>query len=108
MGRTDRRGSAAAAAGASGEYYEVLGVDKTATAAEVKKAYRKAALRWHPDKNRDNEADAEAKFKAVGEAYAVLSDAEKRALYDQYGKAGLDNLLLHHRGLRLIHIQHFP
>jgi curved DNA-binding protein CbpA len=92
MGRTDRRGSAAAAAGASGEYYEVLGVDKTATAAEVKKAYRKAALRWHPDKNRDNEADAEAKFKAVGEAYAVLSDAEKRALYDQYGKAGLDNL----------------
>lgn len=90
MGRKDSRGSATA--GTSGEYYEVLGVDKAATDAEVKKAYRKAALRWHPDKNRDNEAEAEAKFKAVGEAYAVLSDAEKRAVYDQLGKEGLENL----------------
>ena len=86
----EARGGSVAASG--GDYYEILGIDQTATEAAVKQAYRKAALRWHPDKNRDNEAQAEEKFKAVGEAYAVLGNAEKRALYDQYGKDGLENL----------------
>ena len=89
MGK-EARGGPMAAGGS--DYYEILGIDKAATQAAIKKAYRKAALRWHPDKNRDNEAEAEEKFKAVGEAYAVLGDAEKRAMYDQYGKAGLENL----------------
>jgi len=69
------------------EYYEVLGVSKTATADEIKKAYRKLALKFHPDKNPDN-AEAEAKFKKISEAYAVLSDAKKREEYDTYGSAG--------------------
>lgn len=71
------------------DYYEVLGVAKSASDAELKKAYRKAALKWHPDKNTDNKEVAEAKFKEIGEAYAVLSDAEKRKIYDQFGHAGL-------------------
>lgn len=69
------------------EYYEILGVSKTATADEIKKAYRKLALKFHPDKNPDN-AEAEAKFKKISEAYAVLSDAKKREEYDTYGSAG--------------------
>lgn len=70
------------------DYYEVLGVAKGSDAAEVKKAYRKAALKHHPDRNPDN-AEAEAKFKEVSEAYSVLSDEEKRTIYDQYGHEGL-------------------
>ncbi len=66
------------------EYYETLGVPKTATAAEIKKAYRQLALKYHPDKNPNNKA-AEAKFKEISEAYAVLSDAEKKKQYDTYG-----------------------
>lgn len=69
------------------DYYEVLGVEKGASEAEIKKAYRKAAIRFHPDKNK--EPDAEAKFKEASEAYEVLADAEKRAVYDRYGHAGL-------------------
>jgi len=69
------------------EYYEVLGVSKTATADEIKKAYRNLALKYHPDKNPDN-AEAEAKFKKISEAYAVLSDPKKRQEYDTYGSAG--------------------
>ncbi len=69
------------------EYYTTLGVAKTATADEIKKAYRKLALKYHPDKNPDN-ADAEAKFKKISEAYAVLSDSKKRQEYDTYGSAG--------------------
>ena len=69
------------------EYYEILGVSKTATADEIKKSYRKLALKYHPDKNPDN-AEAEAKFKKISEAYAVLSDAKKRKEYDTYGSAG--------------------
>jgi len=70
------------------DYYEVLGVDKNATAAEIKKAYRKKAIQFHPDKNPDNK-EAEEKFKEAAEAYEVLSNPEKKSKYDQYGHAGL-------------------
>lgn len=69
------------------EYYEVLGVAKTASAEEIKKAYRKLALKYHPDKNPGNK-QAEEKFKEISEAYAVLSDAEKRKQYDTFGSTG--------------------
>jgi curved DNA-binding protein len=69
------------------DYYQVLGVDKKATAEEIKKAYRKLAVKWHPDKNPNNKAAAEEKFKKISEAYAVLSDAEKRRNYDNFGSA---------------------
>ena len=71
------------------DYYEVLGVEKTASADEIKKAYRKKAMQYHPDRNPDDPS-AEEKFKEAGEAYEVLSDADKRARYDQYGFAGVD------------------
>lgn len=70
------------------DYYEVLGVDKKATADEIKKAYRKKAIQYHPDKN-PGDKEAEEKFKEAAEAYEVLSDENKRARYDQYGFAGL-------------------
>ena len=72
------------------DYYEVLGVDRNATEQEVKKAYRKMALKYHPDKNPDN-PEAEAKFKDAAEAYEVLSNAEKKGRYDQFGHAGMKN-----------------
>ena len=71
------------------DYYEVLGVDKSASADEIKKAYRKMAMKYHPDVNPDNK-DAEAKFKEANEAYEVLSDADKKAKYDRFGHAGVD------------------
>ncbi len=71
------------------DYYEVLGVDKNAGAEEIKKAYRKSAMKYHPDRN-PGDKEAEEKFKELGEAYEVLSDADKRARYDQYGFAGVD------------------
>lgn len=70
------------------DYYEVLGVQKDAAASDIKKSYRKLALELHPDRNPDNPA-AEEEFKAASEAFQVLSDAKKRATYDQYGHAGL-------------------
>ena len=70
------------------DYYEVLGVAKNATAEEIKKAYRKKAIQYHPDKNPGNK-EAEEKFKEAAEAYEVLSDADKRARYDQFGHQGL-------------------
>uniref|UniRef100_A0A0C9QX92 TSA: Wollemia nobilis Ref_Wollemi_Transcript_1659_1878 transcribed RNA sequence n=1 Tax=Wollemia nobilis TaxID=56998 RepID=A0A0C9QX92_9CONI len=71
------------------DYYSVLKVGKGASADDIKKAYRKLAMRWHPDKNPNNKKEAEAKFKSISEAYEVLSDSQKRALYDQYGEEGL-------------------
>lgn len=71
------------------EYYEILGVSRSANEAEIKKAYRKLALKWHPDKNLDNRETAERNFKRLAEAYEVLSDSRKRQIYDQYGKDGL-------------------
>ena len=71
------------------DYYEVLGIQKDASPEEIKKAYRKAALKYHPDRN-PGDKEAEEKFKEVGEAYEVLSDEEKRQRYDQFGFAGVD------------------
>jgi len=74
------------------DYYEVLGVNKNASEAELKKAYRRMAMKFHPDRNSgDGAAEAEAKFKEVKEAYEILSDAQKRAAYDQFGHAGVDS-----------------
>lgn len=72
------------------DYYEVLGVAKTASEDELKKAYRKLARKYHPDVNRDNPKEAEEKFKEVNEAYEILSNAERRAQYDQFGHAAFD------------------
>lgn len=71
------------------DYYEVLGVSREASDEEIKKAYRRLAMKYHPDRNNGDKA-AEEKFKQVGEAYSVLGDAQKRAAYDRYGKAGVD------------------
>jgi molecular chaperone DnaJ len=71
------------------DFYEVLGVSRTASVEEIKASYRKAALKWHPDRNPDNKAEAEVKFRECTEAYSVLSDPQKRQVYDTYGHAGL-------------------
>ncbi len=74
------------------DFYEVLGVSKTATFEEIKSSYRKAALKWHPDRNPEDKSEAEVKFRECTEAYSVLSDQEKRQIYDTYGHAGLSNV----------------
>lgn len=71
------------------DFYEVLGVARNASVEEIKSAYRKAALQWHPDRNPANKEEAEVKFRECSEAYSVLSDQEKRQIYDTYGHAGL-------------------
>ncbi len=70
------------------DYYEILGVQRGAADQEIKSAYRKLALQYHPDRNPNN-PDAEEKFKEASEAYAVLADSEKRGVYDRFGHAGL-------------------
>lgn len=70
-------------------YYEVLGIEKIANEQEIKKAYRRLALKWHPDKNPDNKDEAKKKFQEISEAYDVLSDKKKREVYDLYGKDGV-------------------
>ena len=69
------------------DFYKILGIQRGATEEEVKKAYRKMALKFHPDKNKS--AGAEEKFKEIAEAYEVLSDKKKRDIYDKYGEEGL-------------------
>ena len=71
------------------DYYKVLGIDKGASESEIKKAYRKSAIKYHPDKN-PGDKDAEAKFKQAAEAYEVLGNSDKRAKYDQFGHAAFE------------------
>ena len=73
------------------DYYEILGVGRDADEAALKKAYRKVAMQYHPDRNQGNK-DAEEKFKEAAEAYEVLTDADKRARYDRFGHAGVENM----------------
>lgn len=68
------------------DYYKILGVDRNATDDDLKKAYRKQALKWHPDRNQDKKTVAEEKFKEVNEAYEVLSDSKKKEIYDRFGE----------------------
>lgn len=72
---------------AKSDYYDILGVSKNTSQDEVKKAYRKQALEWHPDKHKDNKEAAEKRFKEINEAYQILSDSQKRQAYDQFGHA---------------------
>lgn len=74
------------------DYYNVLKVNRNATDEDLKKAYRRLAMKWHPDKNPTNKKEAEAKFKQISEAYEVLSDPQKKAIYDQYGEEGLKDM----------------
>ncbi|XP_014252786.1 dnaJ homolog subfamily B member 6-like isoform X4 [Cimex lectularius] len=73
------------------DYYKVLELTKGCSTADIKKAYRRLALKWHPDKNPDNPEEANKKFKEISEAYEVLSDDKKRRMYDQYGREGLND-----------------
>jgi DnaJ-class molecular chaperone len=70
------------------DYYDILGVSKSASADEIKKAYRKQALEWHPDRHQEDKEAAEKRFKEINEAYQILSDPNKRSSYDQFGTAG--------------------
>ncbi|OHT17537.1 DnaJ domain containing protein [Tritrichomonas foetus] len=71
------------------DYYSILGVSRNADEKELKRAYRKLAMKWHPDKNPDNQAEAQSKFQEISEAYDVLNDPKKRQVYDQFGEEGL-------------------
>ncbi|XVE63564.1 hypothetical protein DITRI_Ditri07aG0030600 [Diplodiscus trichospermus] len=74
------------------DYYNILLVSKNAADDDIKKSHRKLAMKWCPDKNPNNKNEAEAKFKQISEAYEVLSDPQKRAIYDQYGEEGLKDM----------------
>jgi molecular chaperone DnaJ len=73
------------------DYYAILSVERDASGDQIKSAYRKCALQWHPDRNPDNKTEAEEKFRQASEAYSILSDPQKRATYDRYGAAGLNS-----------------
>lgn len=74
------------------DYYNILKVNRNANDDDLKKAYRRLAMKWHPDKNPNNKKEAETKFKQISEAYEVLSDPQKKAIYDQYGEEGLKDM----------------
>ena len=74
------------------DYYAVLGLSKGASEDDIKKAYRKLAMKWHPDKNSDNVEEATRKFKEIAQAYETLSSPEKRKTYDRYGEEGVNNM----------------
>ncbi|MEX2387093.1 MAG: DnaJ domain-containing protein, partial [Phycisphaeraceae bacterium] len=76
------------------DYYEILGIERSASAEQIKRAYRKLAMKYHPDRNPDN-TEAETRFKEAAEAYEVLADAEKRQRYDRFGHAGLRGTSAH-------------
>ena len=76
------------------DYYDILGLDRTCDEGEIKKAYRKMAMQFHPDRN-PGDSEAEARFKEAAEAYEVLRDTQKRRLYDQYGHEGLSSSGFH-------------
>lgn len=80
------------AQGNSRDFYELLGVPRTAAADEIKSAYRKAAMKWHPDRNPHKKEEAEERFREATEAYSVLSDPQKREAYDRYGRAGISGV----------------
>ncbi|MGB7156037.1 MAG: DnaJ domain-containing protein, partial [Candidatus Acidiferrales bacterium] len=69
------------------DYYEILGLTRDAAGDQIKSAYRKAAMKWHPDRNPEHKSEAEHRFREASEAYSVLSDPQKRATYDRYGHA---------------------
>ena len=73
------------------DFYKILGVERDASENDLKKAYRKLAMKWHPDKNPDKQEQAEKKFKEVSEAYEVLTDPKKKEIYDRYGEDGLQD-----------------
>ena len=75
----------------SSKYYDILDINKNASDEEIRKSYKKLAVKWHPDKNPDNKEEAEKKFKEISEAYQVLSDPQKKEIYDNYGEDGLKN-----------------
>lgn len=79
-------------------YYKVLGVERNATPQQIKKAYRKLAMKWHPDRNTENKKEAESMFKEIGEAYSVLSDAKKKKVYDMHGEDGVTSHFGPHSG----------
>jgi hypothetical protein len=87
--RAERNTSSIAVTMSEINYYDVLQLPKNSSDVDIKKAYRKLAMKWHPDKNPDNAEEAARKFQEIGEAYDVLSDVEKRATYDQFGYEGL-------------------
>ncbi len=80
------------------DFYKLLGVGKNASEAEIKKSYRKMAMKYHPDRNKEKPEDAEKNFKQIKEAYEILSDPQKRSAYDQFGHAGVDNSMGGGRG----------
>lgn len=88
------------------DYYQTLGIPKSATADEIKKAYRDQAKKWHPDMNLDNKKEAEEKFKEISEAYEVLMDPQKKQLYDQYGHEGVSQSFGNH-GFKWENFTHF-
>ena len=71
------------------DYYQILGIPRSASEEDIKKAYRRLALQWHPDKNVENRQESEVKFKLISEAYEVLRDPSKRTIFDRYGEEGL-------------------